>query len=255
MYQLCLTNKQEKSTSISEHRPEPTKERGHITGKVITPQELNKPGIRTRRFNPRTGKVTTAPVKATKKTIPKKPPVKKPPVKAAAAADEVTLENLKERGLWVDTASFGKEVDSDTAKHIAKVLSSYEDEFPGLLKNINIRAENMGEDVAMALRREGGSQQLLVSKDVLKNRRVLDKTLKSAKKSKWLAGDTLDHVLDHEMAHVIDFVPPSKLGIIPPKRFAKAYIKKNPPTRKGLSGYGTTSTEEKRGQRFDQVGN
>ncbi len=187
-----------------------------------------------------------------KVVIPKPRPVVKPKVPGPATTirppvsipkGEVTFKGLKKRGFDIDEASFGADIDSPVARQFAKILQQYDDEFPGIFKNIRITAENLGDEVGGMFRKEFGGNKFVFSKEVLKNPTKIGKVVRGSRKSGWLAGDDLQSLIEHELGHLVDFRPAGQTGLVP-TRFAKSYLRKNPPTRKSLSGYSETDSRE-----------
>lgn len=187
-----------------------------------------------------------------KKVTPKPVRVVTPKPKAPARITKIpdvpekispSFDNLHSRGLNIDLASFGDDLDPAMMKQFASILDQYDKDFPGILDHILITAEELGPDVGGVFRKEFGQQTFVFSKNVLKNPSTARKLVKSAKRSRWLASDELNSLIEHELGHLVDFRPSSKTGVVP-TRFAKSYLRKNPPTRKTLSGYAETSKEE-----------
>jgi hypothetical protein len=90
---------------------------------------------------------------------------------------------------------------------------------------------------------KGNHYSLVFSDQMLKSPKKFLNILKKAKKTKWLAGGDLAHIIEHELGHSVGKLPYSKTKAIP-QRFARSFLRKNPATTQGLSSYATTDAEE-----------
>jgi len=154
------------------------------------------------------------------------------------------LNNSKTTKLNIDTHAFRQtNIDQNTVAEIERVLSRFEADFPGLLNDVKVGVESLGVDVGAAYRKEFSSNSLVFSKQMMEDPKKFSKIIKQAETNRWLAGGSLEHIIEHELAHAIDLGPFASTQIVP-KRFAKSYIKKNPPKRLDLSGYAMTDPEE-----------
>ena len=136
-------------------------------------------------------------------------------------------------------------MNSKMVERYASLLNKYEDDFPGIFKGVVVKVEDLGPDVGGTFRKEFNERTLIMSKDTLVDPKHLTKVTKAAHKSGWLAGDSLESLLDHEVGHLVDFLPFNKVDeIVPGYSSANSYLIKNPPKAKDLSAYATTSKEE-----------
>ena len=168
-----------------------------------------------------------------------KPKKKSSPPKTSG----ITAKSLRQRGINIASETF-EGLNKEEADKIFRLINEYENDFPGIFKFIQIKAVPLGVDVPGTFRREGGSRSLLFSTDALKKPAALKKTVKQAYKEGWLAGDTVEHLIHHEIGHLIDFTPFAKQQKLIKLRLAKKYLRNNPPSRDDLSGYARTSKEE-----------
>ena len=129
-------------------------------------------------------------------------------------------------------------MDPSTAIEVQLALEKFAASNPGLANKIkSIRMGSLKDQYSVVTQR-GSKFDIVLSKRAFGNKSTLRELLSREAKSGWLAGDSVEHLIFHELSHVIQLSTPRAV-----KR-AMDYIVKNPVRGRVLSRYAATDRVE-----------
>jgi len=132
---------------------------------------------------------------------------------------------------------------------IASRFEKLAKDYPGIGRTANVELAEGGDgsNAATMIDRGIEGKTIELSKDMFSEKGFAktQKQVAKSQKSGFLAGDGgVAHLIDHELAHVIDKAPFGLQQQWPNVGKAKKYIRENPPKAKDLSRYGVTDKFE-----------